>query len=109
MTINRVALMARAEGGWGAFLAPFLAHSQRHFSRLVANPGGFPELGLVKGLGGVLPAGLVVIGDGPEKDEVRHLAAELGIAGRVEGRDGPALGIFAEFGRHLGEAVKAVC
>jgi hypothetical protein len=56
-----VALMASAEGGMGAFLAPFLAHSQRHFSRLVANPGGFSELGLVKGLGGVLPATLVVL------------------------------------------------
>jgi len=33
----------------------------------------------------------------------RELAAR---AGRGEG---PALGIFAEFGRHLGEAVKAVC
>jgi hypothetical protein len=56
-----VALMAWAEGGVGAFLAPFLAHSQRHFSRLVANPGGFSELGLVKGLGGVVPATLVAL------------------------------------------------
>jgi hypothetical protein len=49
-------LMARAEGGWNAFIAPFLAHSQRHFSRLAGNFGGYGELGLVKGLGGVLPA-----------------------------------------------------
>ena len=31
------------------------------------------------------------------------------LAARAERGDGPALGIFAEFGRHLGEAVKAVC
>lgn len=51
-----VLLMVRAEGGWDAFVAPFAAHSERHFSRLVANPGGYAELGLVKGLGGVVPA-----------------------------------------------------
>jgi len=49
-------VMVRAEGGWSAFVEPFLRHSQRHFSRLVGNVGGFAELGLVKGLGGVLPA-----------------------------------------------------
>jgi len=31
------------------------------------------------------------------------------LAGRAEMRDAWALGIFAEFGRHLGEAVKAIC
>lgn len=54
-----VLLMARAEGGWGAFIAPFLVHSQRHFSRLSGNLGGYPDLGLVKGLGGAVPATLV--------------------------------------------------
>ena len=54
-------LMVRAEGGWSAFVAPFLAHSQRHFSRLVGNVGGYSDLGLVKGLGGVVPATAVFV------------------------------------------------
>ena len=52
-------LMVRAEGGWSAFVAPFVAHSQRHFSRLVGNVGGYADLGLVKGFGGVVPATFV--------------------------------------------------
>jgi len=56
-----IALMVGAEGGWNAFVAPFLAHSQRHFSRLAGNLGGFGELGLVKGLGGVAPATILLI------------------------------------------------
>ena len=56
LTALAVLLMARAEGGWGAFVAPFITHSQRHFSRLVGNAGGYADLGLVKGLGGVAPA-----------------------------------------------------
>ncbi len=51
-----VLLMMRAEGGWSAFWAPFSVHSRRHFSRLVDNFGGYPDLGLVKGLAGVAPA-----------------------------------------------------
>ncbi len=54
-----VAWMVRAEGGWSAFVAPFFAHSQRHFSRLADNLGGYPDLGLVKGLGGVPTATLL--------------------------------------------------
>ncbi len=54
--VTAVLLMAWAEGGWSAFLAPFWSHSQRHFSRLVGNLGGYTDLGLVKGLGGVVPA-----------------------------------------------------
>ncbi len=56
-----VLFMARAEGGWGAFVEPFRAHGQRHFSRLVGNLGGYSELGLVKGLGGTLPATLLFL------------------------------------------------
>ena len=56
LTALAVFLMALAEGGWGAFVAPFIAHSERHFSRLVGNAGGYADLGLVKGLGGVAPA-----------------------------------------------------
>lgn len=58
-TAVSVLVMAHAEGGWRAFVAPFVAHSERHFSRLVGNPGGYPDLGLVKGLGGVVPATVV--------------------------------------------------
>jgi hypothetical protein len=56
-----IVLMARAEGGWSAFVDPFLVHSQRHFSRLAGNLGGYGELGLVKGLGGVLPATILLL------------------------------------------------
>jgi hypothetical protein len=56
-----IVLMARAEGGWSAFVAPFLAHSQRHFSRLAGNLGGYAEMGLVRGLGGVLPATILLL------------------------------------------------
>ena len=56
-----IVLMAWAEGGWSAFVAPFMAHSQRHFSRLAGNLGGYGELGLVKGLGGVLPATVLLL------------------------------------------------
>jgi len=62
LTAVAVFLMARAEGGWGAFVAPFIAHSQRHFSRLVGNAGGYADLGLVKGLGGVVPATALFLG-----------------------------------------------
>jgi hypothetical protein len=55
-----VALMAYAEGGWGAFFAPFISHSQRHTARLGGNLGGYADLGLVKGLGGVLVATLLL-------------------------------------------------
>jgi len=59
--IVSVVVMARAEGGWSAFVEPFLKHSQRHFSRLAGNVGGYGELGLVKGLGGVLPATVLLL------------------------------------------------
>jgi uncharacterized integral membrane protein len=76
-----VILMVRAEGGWSAFVAPFVVHSQRHFSRLAGNFGGFEDLGLVKGLGGVLPATVVL------------LAAAIGIVvwARRAGRQGAVL------------------
>jgi hypothetical protein len=56
-----IVLMARAEGGWWAFVEPFLKHSRRHFSRLAGNVGGYGELGLVKGLGGALPATVLLL------------------------------------------------
>ncbi len=51
-----VLLMAWAQGGWGVFIAPFLSHGERHFSRLMGNVGSFSDLGLVKGFGGSAPA-----------------------------------------------------
>jgi hypothetical protein len=79
--IVSVVVMAWAEGGWSAFVEPFLKHSQRHFSRLVGNIGGYSELGLVKGLGGVLPA------------TVLFLAATVGVLvwARRVGRRGAVL------------------
>ena len=59
-TVVAVVAMVHAEGGWSAFVAPFIAHSQRHFSRLAGNAGGYADLGLVKGLGGVAPATLLI-------------------------------------------------
>ncbi len=56
-----VAVMVRAEGGWDAFVAPFILHTQHHADRLGGNAGGFAELGLVKGLGGVVPATLLLL------------------------------------------------
>ena len=38
-----------------------------------------------------------------------HGSSGREIAGRAERGEAAALGIFAEFGRHLGEAVKAIC
>jgi hypothetical protein len=56
MVVASVVAMVHAEGGWRAFLQPFLAHSDKHFSRLDQNLGGVLDLGLVKGLGGGVPA-----------------------------------------------------
>jgi glucokinase len=38
-----------------------------------------------------------------------HGTSGRDLAARAERGDGPALGIFAAFGRHVGEAVKAIC
>jgi hypothetical protein len=52
MVVASVLAMVRAEGGWAAFVRPFVAHTDKHFSRLVNNVGGWENIGLVKGLGG---------------------------------------------------------
>ncbi|HQN97576.1 MAG TPA: hypothetical protein PLM61_14465, partial [Thermoanaerobaculales bacterium] len=59
MVAASVLAMARAEGGWQAFLQPFVTHTEKHFSRLDQNLGGVLDLGLVKGLGGAVPASLM--------------------------------------------------
>ena len=51
--------MVVLEGGWARFVGAFSAHAGRHFARLASNPGGWADLGLVKGLGGSVAAGLV--------------------------------------------------
>ena len=61
LVVLSVWMMAVAEGGWRAFAEPFVLHGEKHFSRLVSNPGGLPQLGLLKGLGGV-GWGLLVLG-----------------------------------------------
>jgi hypothetical protein len=58
--VSAIVSMVWAEGGWSAFVAPFLTHGQRHFSRLTDNLGGYGDLGLVKGLGGGLPAAVLL-------------------------------------------------
>lgn len=61
MVLVAVVAMIRAEGGWAAFLTPFVAHTEKHFTRLGSNVGSWEDLGLVKGLGGGAAA-LVVLG-----------------------------------------------
>ena len=75
-----IAAMVRAEGGWDRFVAPFAAHTEKHFSRLGENRG-VVELGLVKGLGGWPAAAVATLLAG---------CGLLGWARRV-GRPGAAL------------------
>jgi asparagine N-glycosylation enzyme membrane subunit Stt3 len=55
-----------AGGGWEAFAFPFVRHFGSHTGRLHLNTGGFTDLGLVKGVGGVpwalLLAAVVAVG-----------------------------------------------
>jgi hypothetical protein len=60
MVVVSVLAMVRAEGGWTAFVRPFVAHTDKHFSRLDQNLGGVLDLGLVKGLGGGVAASLLM-------------------------------------------------
>jgi hypothetical protein len=55
------AIMVWAEGGWQRFTEAFVSHGSRHLSRLSGNPGGWPELGLVKGLGGEIWAAVLLL------------------------------------------------
>jgi hypothetical protein len=48
-----VAVMVALQGSWTSFATPFLVHGRTHLHNLVENVGAFPDLGLVKGLGGV--------------------------------------------------------
>jgi hypothetical protein len=48
-----VAVMVRLEGGWSAFVEPFVTHASFHTDRLHRNTRVLAEIGLVKGVGGV--------------------------------------------------------
>ena len=61
-----VLVMVRLEGGFAAFVEPFVTHGDFHVARLHRNTQVFAELGLFKGVGGLgvaaLLTGLSVIG-----------------------------------------------
>lgn len=66
MVAISAARMAWLEGGWEAFVRPFVVHFGRHTARLHLNTGGFGDLGLVKGVGGsavaLVAAVLIAVG-----------------------------------------------
>ncbi len=47
-----VAVMAHLEGGWAAFLEPFVTHADFHTARLHLNKPGLENLGMSNGVGG---------------------------------------------------------
>jgi len=47
-----VAVMVHLEGGWAAFVRPFLTHADFHSARLHLNRPGLEHLGLANGVGG---------------------------------------------------------
>jgi len=51
--IVSLVMMVHAQGGWQLFVLAFEQHAHRHFSRLVDNPGGVLDLGLIHGTGGL--------------------------------------------------------
>jgi len=53
--------MVHAQGGWQLFVLAFEQHANRHFSRLVDNPGGFLDLGLIQGSGGPLWGAILAV------------------------------------------------
>jgi hypothetical protein len=56
-----VAVMVRLEGGWSAFIGPFITHAEFHAARLHLNEPGVLSLGLVKGAGGLAPAAALLV------------------------------------------------
>ncbi len=88
LVVLSVWMMAVAEGGWRAFVEPFVRHGEKHFSRLVSNPDGLSQLGLLKGLGGVgwgllvlvvAAAGLVIWARRVGRSSALAWAAVLGV------------------------------
>lgn len=56
-----VAVMVRLEGGWAAFVEPFVTHGSFHVDRLHRNTEVLAEIGLFKGVGGLAPAVVLVV------------------------------------------------
>lgn len=56
-----VAVMARLEGGWAAFVEPFVNHASFHVDRLHRNPETLADLGLATGAGGLVPAAALAL------------------------------------------------
>lgn len=61
LVLVAVVVMVRLEGGWSAFLRPFVVHAGHHAARLHLNGGGLADLGLVKGVGGLAAAGVLTV------------------------------------------------
>lgn len=55
-----VLVMVRLEGGWAAFVEPFVTHGDFHVARLHRNTQVLAELGLFKGVGGLAVAALLI-------------------------------------------------
>jgi hypothetical protein len=56
-----VIVMARLEGGWAAFVEPFVSHGSFHVDRLHRNTRVLAELGLIKGVGSMAAAGVLAV------------------------------------------------
>lgn len=54
--IIAVLVMVRLEGGWAAFVEPFVTHATFHADRLHRNTQVLSDLGLIKGVGGMAAA-----------------------------------------------------
>ncbi len=61
MIATAIAVMTHLEGGWAAFLAPFLKHASYHAYRLDWNTRELSNFGLIKGVGGFVFASLLVV------------------------------------------------
>ena len=59
--IVSLVMMVHAQGSWQLFVLAFEQHAHRHFSRLVDNPGGVLDLGLLHGAGGLWWAVALVV------------------------------------------------
>jgi hypothetical protein len=57
--VAAVAVMVRLEGGWAAFIEPFVTHFSSHVDRLHRNTRVVADLGLIKGVGGSAAAALL--------------------------------------------------
>ncbi len=56
-----VVVMAHLEGGWTAFIEPFVTHADYHTARLHLNKPGIADLGMANGVGGAGVAGVLLV------------------------------------------------